>query len=882
MRRRRHTLQVSTFPFLAVLLCAMGSLILLLLVLDRRAKVVARAKTRAQQEAVLALQSKAERDRLRDFEQKRDLLRRQLREQEASLHASLDSLQSQIQKKKQESLQERGRTLELQTRLAALRQVLAREQEGYEQAQRQNATVVARKTRLLTEHEGLTREVVNLERALADVIAFRKRQAQTYSLVPYRGKSGDNRRPVYIECQGDQLIVHPERTIVKTGSWDGSNQLQALADKMKARLEANAAESKQKPYVLFLVRPDGIATYYQTLAALGVRNVDSGYELIDADWALDFGEEGGHAPAQPWMADSTPAAATVPAAGIGAIPGGKRISGPVRGVRQEDTDMFSSKGPVTTPSPGPPSSATGMNQIGSDGSRGMASLASPGSIGNRNGTAGFGPKREVMPANAGQGFSGGGLGPGIANGNNGPMTSGNFSGAGSGTGGGLGSDIANSNNGPMTSSNFSGVGSRTGGPGGGNAPTTLGDLLNRGNVANARGSATGTGNSATNQGNGTTAGSGSNAVPGSGVGMPAWPGAGAGPRVNSGDSQVAFTPSDKPGIGGGSDEQKLLPLPGQSGMPGGTGTGLKLGAPTPNTEGASDPVIADGANGERLQGPGGSGGSPGFGPASSGAGIGSSGSAHATAGVPGESDPTGAVAPPFRETRGTGAGGASSDPGASSLQGAAGSPQAASGAAGAGQSSGVPSIVINGEKPQQTNPEQGGDPNGASPAGSSAGGSSGSAGGSAGAAGDASGEAGSGAGTPAPPDPLAHMRPRTKRPSPPPSFRAEGNRDLPILLECKGNQIVFSATGRTWQVAELERDARARDGFADAIKQWIARRQESVREGQTPYRPLVRFRVDPDGVRTYYAAYPLLEKLGCPMRRENVEALPPPAPRMRP
>src|SRR5438094_6279165 len=44
MRRRRHKLEVSTFPFLAVLLCAMGSMILLLLVIDRRAKAVARAK----------------------------------------------------------------------------------------------------------------------------------------------------------------------------------------------------------------------------------------------------------------------------------------------------------------------------------------------------------------------------------------------------------------------------------------------------------------------------------------------------------------------------------------------------------------------------------------------------------------------------------------------------------------------------------------------------------------------------------------------------------------------------------------------------------------------------------------------------------------------
>ncbi len=38
MKGRRHSLQVSTFPFLAVLLCAMGSLILLLLVLDQKAR----------------------------------------------------------------------------------------------------------------------------------------------------------------------------------------------------------------------------------------------------------------------------------------------------------------------------------------------------------------------------------------------------------------------------------------------------------------------------------------------------------------------------------------------------------------------------------------------------------------------------------------------------------------------------------------------------------------------------------------------------------------------------------------------------------------------------------------------------------------------------
>ena len=54
------------------------------------------------------------------------------------------------------------------------------------------------------------------------------------------------------------------------------------------------------------------------------------------------------------------------------------------------------------------------------------------------------------------------------------------------------------------------------------------------------------------------------------------------------------------------------------------------------------------------------------------------------------------------------------------------------------------------------------------------------------------------------------------------------------------------------------------------IEEMIARRQASLRPGETPYRPMIRFRVWPNGVRTYYLAYPALESLGVPMTRENV------------
>jgi hypothetical protein len=52
----------------------------------------------------------------------------------------------------------------------------------------------------------------------------------------------------------------------------------------------------------------------------------------------------------------------------------------------------------------------------------------------------------------------------------------------------------------------------------------------------------------------------------------------------------------------------------------------------------------------------------------------------------------------------------------------------------------------------------------------------------------------------------------------------------------------------------------------------IERRQATVPEGDVPYRPLIRFRVHPDGVRAYYLAYPVLEALNVPLSRENLEA----------
>jgi hypothetical protein len=52
----------------------------------------------------------------------------------------------------------------------------------------------------------------------------------------------------------------------------------------------------------------------------------------------------------------------------------------------------------------------------------------------------------------------------------------------------------------------------------------------------------------------------------------------------------------------------------------------------------------------------------------------------------------------------------------------------------------------------------------------------------------------------------------------------------------------------------------------------ITRRQATVRPGEPPYRPQVRFLIYPDGLRTYFLAFPALEPLGITMTRQDVKA----------
>src|ERR1019366_7474027 len=87
MRRKRSKLQVSTFPFLAVLLCAMGSLLLLLFIMDRRAKIAARNNAMEKIDARKARTQAEEEARQAEWDKAKQQLHLSLLEQQNQLRA---------------------------------------------------------------------------------------------------------------------------------------------------------------------------------------------------------------------------------------------------------------------------------------------------------------------------------------------------------------------------------------------------------------------------------------------------------------------------------------------------------------------------------------------------------------------------------------------------------------------------------------------------------------------------------------------------------------------------------------------------------------------------------------------------------------------------
>ena len=139
----------------------------------------------------------------------------------------------------------------------------------------------------------LQARIAGLEQKLRTV--KNKGTGPSYAVVPYVGPNQTRRRPIYIECRRDRMVLQPEGIVLTErdfeGPLDNSNALASAVRAAEQYLGRNSQSSLREtgePYPLLLVRPDGINTYYVARAALRSWGSDFGYELINDDWQLDF------------------------------------------------------------------------------------------------------------------------------------------------------------------------------------------------------------------------------------------------------------------------------------------------------------------------------------------------------------------------------------------------------------------------------------------------------------------------------------------------------------------------------------------------------------------------------------------------------------------
>lgn len=277
MRRRRHRLQVSTFPFMAVLLCAMGSLILLLLIMDRQGKKAALAA---------ALAKKAHRKKTSTRQAPEDIVEREverLHTQVCRLEAIRWALQQEQRDVQEEIYRERKRTADIRDRVESLQRRYAKSGEKLERQRRQTDRLRAVATAL---DQDLADLAARLQQARMRLAARKKDETikkTVFSLVPYRGPRGESRNPIYAECRAGGVVLLPPRVELIGSAFSA----EAIRKELRQRIATYSDPEGRRPYLLLLVRPEGIRSFYAIREAISGLPIDLGYELVDGEWTIE-------------------------------------------------------------------------------------------------------------------------------------------------------------------------------------------------------------------------------------------------------------------------------------------------------------------------------------------------------------------------------------------------------------------------------------------------------------------------------------------------------------------------------------------------------------------------------------------------------------------
>lgn len=279
---RHNSTTVTLFPFLAVLLCTMGVLLLILVVMAKVSRDKALQQAQAERDAQ---HSPRPTESTRQVGRKLSTLNRRLEKLEQTRVKTKEVLrQDQL---KLRHIEDHMRRLEKQ--LESLQQA-AEELELMHQEHTDDRMQAKREiSRLHKLIEEVLEEIARVEEDLDDA-------PRSYAIVPYQGARGTRRKPIYIECRGNEVVLQPEGVSLTPRDFAPplgagnplASALRAAREFLVSQYPEMGESAETEPYPLVLVRPDGVGAYYRVRAAIESWDSDFGYEFVDGDWNLEF------------------------------------------------------------------------------------------------------------------------------------------------------------------------------------------------------------------------------------------------------------------------------------------------------------------------------------------------------------------------------------------------------------------------------------------------------------------------------------------------------------------------------------------------------------------------------------------------------------------
>ena len=267
-KRRSESTAIAIFPFLAVLLCTVGALVLILVVTVSNSRSSAKRNTEAAMEE------------LKDASNLMQVVSEELEAQRESLKAKVEHRRRDL--------------TDIEDHIARLTKTFEQLTTKIDLIQSEASQSDTSRTEKSTEISALRKEIDQKKRDLIEEIEKQKNRKPAFAVIPYVGPNGTSRRPVYLECTEKGVIIQPEGLMISLNDlkppFGPGNPLDAALRVLRHAYQQTDSTFgiTQPPYPLLIVRPDGIQTYALAREAMSGWDDQFGYELVDSDMDLTF------------------------------------------------------------------------------------------------------------------------------------------------------------------------------------------------------------------------------------------------------------------------------------------------------------------------------------------------------------------------------------------------------------------------------------------------------------------------------------------------------------------------------------------------------------------------------------------------------------------